>query len=142
MTRFIPGHHCHLVVFFEFITDEMQSSETPALVMMLWSIGKILVTPTFRNFVENKNEKTIQWLTHTLVCQFQSILNRFVELANNYYTYQRLVDTGGSLLPTILDGPYKMLERILNIIWTMCLNNSSNTLFGIQPLSYMDRHNK
>lgn len=57
----------NLVVFFEFIIDETQSSETPSLVMMLRNIGRLLVTPTFRNFAE-RYKKTIPWLAHTIIC--------------------------------------------------------------------------
>ena len=85
----------NIVVFLEFVSDEAQSSETPLLITMLKGIAKVLVTPAFRNYAE-KNESKIPWLTHTLVCQIQSILNRFVDLASNW-TSQRLIENEGTL---------------------------------------------
>ena len=129
----------NLTVFFEFIFDETQSSETPALILMLKGLGKVLVNPSFRRFAE-KNEHTIPWLTHTLVCQVQSVLNRFVDIATNF-TYQRLVDNGSPLPCDVLDPPFKTYKRILNNL-DDTLNNSSNILFGVKPLSFVDRSQK
>ena len=126
----------NLVVFLEFVFDDAQSSETPALILMLKGIAKILVTPAFRNYAE-KNESKIPWLTHTLICQVQSVLNCLVDLASNW-TSQRLVENEGSLLPTLLDNAYHTYERILNNL-DDTLNNSSNILFGVKPLSYIDK---
>ena len=72
----------NLVVSLEFIFDETQSSETPVIIMMLKGIGKLLVKQDFCNYAE-KNKTKIPWLTHALVCQLQSILNRFVDAASN-----------------------------------------------------------
>ena len=72
----------NLIVFFEFVFDKTESSETPANTTMLKGIAKNLGTPAFRNYVE-KNETKIPRLTHTLVCQIQSVLNRFFDLASN-----------------------------------------------------------
>ena len=72
----------NLVVFLEFILDHEGTSEVPAIIHMFWSNGRILVSPSFRNYAE-KNEEAVPWLTHTLIYQFQSLLNRFVEVANN-----------------------------------------------------------
>ena len=126
----------NLVVFLEFIFDEAESSETPALITMLKGVAKILVTPAFRNYAE-KNETKIPWLTHTLICQVQSILNRFVDLASNW-TSQRLVENEGTLAPTFLDSAYRTYERISNNL-DDTLNNSSNILFGVKPLSYNEK---
>lgn len=63
-----------------------------------------------------------------------------MEIATNY-TYQRLVNNGGSLPPDLLDGPFKTFHRITNNLED-ALNNSSNTLFGVCPLSYIEKHNK
>ena len=126
----------NLIVYFEFVFDEAESSETPAIIMMLKGIAKNLATPAFRNYAE-KNEAKIPWLTHTLVCQIQSVLNRFVDLASNW-TSQRLVENEASLPPTLLDGAYRTYERILNNL-DDTLNNSSNILFGVKPLSYVDK---
>ena len=127
----------NLVVFLEFILDETQSSETPAIITMLRGIGKFLVKPDFRNYAE-KNESKIPWLTHTLVCQLQSIINRFVDAASNW-TSQRLVENGGTLSPKFLEGAFRTYERIVNNL-DDTLNNSSNILFGVKPLSYIDKH--
>lgn len=59
----------NIVVFFEFVFDEIQSSEELALIMMLRELGKFLVTPVFRKYAE-KNKHTIPLLTLTLICQF------------------------------------------------------------------------
>ena len=77
----------NVVVFLEFILDDEVTSKVPAIIHMFRSIGRILVSPSFRNYAE-KNEDTIPWLTHTLICQFQALLNRFVNVTNNY-TSQR-----------------------------------------------------
>ncbi len=126
----------NLIVFFEFVFDEAESSETPAIIVMLKGVAKILVTPAFRSYAE-KNEAKIPWLTHTLVCQIQSILNRFVDLASNW-TSQRLVENEATLPSSLLDGAYRTYERILNNL-DDTLNNSSNILFGVKPLSYVDK---
>ncbi len=126
----------NLVVFLEFIFDEAESSETPAIITMLKGVAKILVTPAFRNYAE-KNEAKIPWLTHTLVCQVQSILNRFVDLASNW-TSQRLVENDATLPSTLLDSAYRTYDRILNNL-DDTLNNSSNILFGVKPLSFVDK---
>lgn len=39
----------NIVVYLEFISDNTQSSETPASIVLLKGLGKMLVTPTFRN---------------------------------------------------------------------------------------------
>ena len=84
-----------LVVFLEFILDNEGTSEIPAIILMFRQVGRTLVSPLFRNYTE-KNEETIRWFTHTLIYQFQSLLNRFFEVANNY-TSQRKVDNGSNL---------------------------------------------
>ena len=94
------------------------------------------MSPSFRNYAE-KNEDAIPWLTHTLVCQFQSLLNRFVEVANNY-TSQRKVENGGTLEAKLLDGPYNTFTRFINNL-DDSINNSSNVLFGVKPLSYIEK---
>ena len=126
----------NLVIFLEFIFDDAQSSENPALIVMLKGVAKILVTPAFRNYAE-KNESKIPWLTHTLVCQIQSILNRFVDIDSNW-TSQRLVENEGTLPSTLLDSAYRTFDRISNNL-DDTLNNSSNILFGVKPLSYVEK---
>ena len=83
----------NLIILLEFVFDDAQSSENPALIVMLKGVAKILVTPTFRNYAK-KNETKIPWLTHTLVCQVQSVLNCFIDLASKW-TSQRLVENDG-----------------------------------------------
>ena len=101
---------------------------------MLKGMAKILVMPAFRNYAK-KNEAKIPWLTHTLMCQIQSILNRFVDLASNW-TSQRLVENEGTLPSSLLDNAYRMYEHIKNNLEDT-FNNSSNILLALShyPLS-------
>ena len=126
----------NFVVFFEFILDDEGTSETPAIITMFLSIGRILASPTFRNYAE-KNKTAIPWLTHTLICQFQSVLNCFVDISNNF-TYQRKVENDGTLPATLLDAPFNTFNRFMNNL-DDALNNVSNTLFGVKPLSYVEK---
>ena len=103
---------------------------------MFQSIGQILVSPSFRIYAE-KNETAILWFRHTLVCQFQSLLNRFVEVANNY-TSQHMVENGGTLEVSLLDGPYKTFIWFINNL-DDSINNSSNVLFSVKPLLYIGK---
>ena len=101
-------------------------------------MAKILVMPAFRNYAK-KNEAKIPWLTHTLMCQIQSILNRFVDLASNW-TSQRLVENEGTLPSSLLDDAYCTYEHIKNNLEDT-LDNSSNILFGVKPLSFVEAKN-
>ena len=126
----------NLVVFLEFILDDEGTSDTPTIITMFRSIGRILISPTFRNFAE-KNETAIPWLTHTLICQFQSLLNRFVEVSNNF-TYQRKVENEANMPASLLDATFKTYERFMNNL-DDALNNASNLLFGVKPLSFIEQ---
>ena len=92
-------------------------------------------TPAFRNYAE-KSESKIPWLTQTLVCQIQSVLNRFVDLASNW-TSQRLIENEVTLPSSLLDNAFRTYEHIINNVEDT-LNNSSNILFGVRPLSYVE----
>ena len=61
--------NANLIIFLEFVFDDAQVSETPALIIMLNGVAKILVTPTFRNYAE-KNEAKIPWLMHLLYAKY------------------------------------------------------------------------
>ena len=102
---------------------------------MLRGVGKLLVKSDFRTYTE-KNESKIPWLTHPLVCQLQSIMNRFVDATSNW-TSQRLVENGGSLQPSFLHGAFRTYVCIINNL-DNTLNNSSNILFVVKPLSYIE----
>ena len=71
------------------------------------------------------------------MCQLQSILNRFVNAASNW-TSQRLVENDGSLQPSFLDGSFRTYDCIVNKLGDT-LNISSNILFGVKPLSYIEK---
>ena len=98
----------NLVVFLDLIFEESESNETPAIITILKGIGKILVKPDFHSYAE-KNETKIPWLTHTLVCQLQSIINRFVDAASNW-TSQRLIENDRMLSPNFLEGAFRTYD--------------------------------
>ena len=75
---------------------------------------------------------------HTLVWQFQSLLNRFVKEANNY-TSQRKVDNGSTLESTLLEGPYRTFTLFIKKTLDNALKNNSSILFGVKSLSFDDR---
>ena len=60
-----------------------------------------------------------------------------MEVANNY-TSQRKVENGGKLDAKVLEGPYKTFTRFMNNL-DDSINNSSTVLFGVKPLSYIDK---
>ena len=60
-----------------------------------------------------------------------------MEVANNY-TSQRKVENGGTLDAKLLEGSYNTFMRFMNNL-DDSINNSLNVLFGVKPLSYIDK---
>ena len=70
------------------------------------------------------------------MCQIQLVLIRFVDLASNS-TSEQLVGNEGTLPSSLLNNAYCTYECINNNLEDT-LNNSSNILFGVRPLSYVE----
>ena len=86
-------------------------------------------------------EPSKRWFAHAMVCQLQSVLNSFVEVAQNY-NFQKTVESGSSPPASILSSCFTSFEKLLENTRGAMDDSSSSFLFNSQPLSFRDKRKR
>ena len=109
-------------------------AEPPAIISCLLQLGKLWSSHRFRSFSE-KMEPSKKWFAHAMVCQLQSVLNSFVEVAQNY-NFQKTVEAGNTPPPSILLSCFIGFDKLLENTRGAMNGSSSSFLFSSQPLLF------
>lgn len=76
-----------------------------------------------------------------MVCQLQSVLNSFVEVAQNY-NFQKAVEAGNIPTPSILSSCFIGFDKLLENTRGAMNDSSSSFLFSSQPLSFKEKRKR